>query len=139
MVKSKILDITSEHIDFVTVSRPASGSNGNNIAFVFHATAAAANAIGKQLPRSITVSVNANNVEALDVTGAGTYVVYGHSRNDPPNYPVFLRNSKTSTHPNVEISVTGGCKTIECPPGCKSFIFGSPCVICIKCDVDIKF
>lgn len=31
------------------------------------------------------------------------------------------------------------CKTVPCPPDCKSIIFGEPCTICLECTFDISF
>ena len=120
-------------IDTVTMA-PISGSNGNNVRLAFHAIKSARGQAGANLPRTINVIVGKQKLEAVDVTGAGTYVADLQIPNNRlPSRPVVRAMRRSGSSGGGKGTSRWGCETVKCWVGCKGILFGGPCRVCLKC------
>jgi hypothetical protein len=114
--------------DTISIARVAGAPNGKNLALTFHATDAAKTraSAGTALPPRVTVGIDGKPVDFQDVTGTGTYTAYRRAgSNRAPAAPIFTRTNSPAT-PNF------GIEFVECPPGCRSVIFRTRCIVCVK-------
>lgn len=61
-------------IDTLTLAPILDEEGGNNVRLALQATKSAAGPAGENLPRFISITLGEQKLEAVDVTGAGTYV-----------------------------------------------------------------
>ena len=123
-------------IDTLTLAPIFDEKSGNNVRLAIHAIKSAAGPGGENLPRFISVIVGDQKFEAVDVTGAGTYVTELRIAQSlvPPRplvAPMGLPSGVGS--PTNVAAFHWGCETVKCWKGCKGIIFGGECRVCIKC------
>jgi hypothetical protein len=128
LIAQPAADLGQGDFDTVSIARVAGVPNGKNLALTFHTNdAARARATADTpLPPRVTVGIDGKPVDFQDVTGAGTYTAYMRAgSNRPPAAPIFTKvSSAASTEKGIEF--------VECPPNCKSVIFRTRCIVCIK-------
>lgn len=104
------------------------------------------------LPRHLTVGIGGEPTDLIDLWhrgemggGSGCYVVPIRAPQQPPPTAAQALGTferVTGGPPRVVPPDLGGSVSIEtvpCPPGCKSIIFGSPCVLCVKIKVELTW
>ena len=111
-------------VKFVSVTLvPQNQPNGKNALLKFHFSAPP----GRELPRQLTIGINGKATDA-EIDGEGAYLVTGRvSPKRLPKSAVTLAPGVATPNFPTPVPIP-----TRCPPGCKSILFGSDCVICFR-------
>ena len=137
MSDTESAQVTADQISHITISTPPNPPTGTNVAITFHVTEARVRAT--PLPPRLSVGINGKSVDAYDMTGVGTYTVYAKGGGAIPATPLFLKGGqgpRLTAGESEKIKLS--CKTVPCPPDCRSTLFGSACVVCVQCEFELS-
>jgi hypothetical protein len=131
-------EIESREAKSIAVA-PVAARNGKNVALILEVRPDTPRA----LPRGATILVNGKQVHLYDDgrwpdgrEGDGLYAAAARTKDGKPlrERTVSPIRTNAATFDPVSMALSIGCtfKSVKCPSGCKSIIFGTKCVVCLE-------
>ena len=144
--RSKDLELGKRHVKSVEM-RNVSPRNGRNVALDINVKAP----VGASLPKGITALLNDRQVHFYDDgrwpderAGDGVYSVAGATKSGEPldeRTTLRVQSTELFEHHAALPKISCTLKVVECPSDCKSVLFHSKCVICLKlesCEIGLE-